>query len=67
MHKRLCSRSQWEIRELARMMRDEVLEVLPKLKDELVPTCEYLLWCPEGKSCCGKAPTKDEIKNLLNK
>ena len=67
MHKRLCSRSQWEIRELARMMRDEVLEVLPKLKDELVPTCEYLLWCPENKSCCGKAPTKDEIKNLLNK
>ena len=59
-------RSQWEIRELARMMRDEVLEVLPELEDELVPTCEFLLWCPEGKSCCGKAPTKEQLKNKLN-
>ena len=48
------------------MMRDEVLEVLPKLKDELVPACEYLLWCPENKSCCGRKPTKEQLKNKLN-
>lgn len=63
MHKRLCSRSQWEIQQLARAMRKEVLEIMPELKDQLVPHCKYLTWCPEGKSCCGMMPTKEEKKN----
>ena len=57
MHKRLCARSQWEIRKLAKLIRSEVIEVLPELSEELVPHCEYLTWCPESKSC-GAFPKK---------
>ena len=66
MNNRLCSRSQWEIRKVAALMRDEVLDVLPELKDKLVPRCEKLMWCPEGKGCCGRKPTKEQLKNKLN-
>ncbi|EPY2277888.1 FAD-dependent thymidylate synthase [Clostridium sporogenes] len=65
MHKRLCLRSQWEIRELATKMRKEVIAVLPQLEEYLVPHCKYLLWCPEGKSSCGMIPTKDEMKEKI--
>lgn len=59
MHKRLCSCSQWEIRQLAHLMRQEIIEVLPELKDSLTPICDYLTWCPEGeKRCCGRRPVK---------
>ncbi len=61
MHKRLCTRSQWEIRQLAQAMRNEVLEVMPELADKLVPHCKYLMWCPEGRSCCGMMKTKEEL------
>lgn len=61
MHKRLCVRSQWEIRELANLMKEEVIKVLPELNDVLVAHCEYLLWCPEGSHSCGKFPTRDEM------
>jgi thymidylate synthase (FAD) len=37
---RSCNRAQWEIRELARMMRDAVLAVVPQLAPYLVPKCE---------------------------
>ena len=33
MNERLCSKAQWEIRELAEKMRDCVLEVEPDLKE----------------------------------
>ena len=59
MHKRLCKRSQWEIRELAEAMKKEVLEVLPELEEYLVPECEYLLWCPEQHGCGKKLNKKD--------
>lgn len=59
MHKRLCSRASNEIRTLAKNIRKAVLEVLPELQEYLVPQCEYLLWCPESKSC-GKYPSKEE-------
>ena len=65
MNKRLCTRSQWEIRQLAKLMKQEVISVLPELKEYLVPECEHLLWCPEGKSSCGKYPTKEEVKEKL--
>ena len=67
MNKRLCTRSQWEIREVAKLMKEEVLKALPELEEYLVPECENLLWCPEGKSSCGKAPTKKEFKEILKK
>lgn len=65
MHKRLCTRSQWEIRQLAVVMKIRVLEVLPELEELLVPSCKHLLWCPEGKSCCGYMPTKKELQERL--
>lgn len=61
MNLRLCSRAQWEIRQLALKMRKEVLDVLPELKDRLVPKCKRDLWCEEDK-CCGLMPTRDEVE-----
>ena len=63
MHKRLCTATQPFHRDLAKIMRDEVLSVLPQLKDRLVPHCDYLLWCPETNRCCGRHLTKEEFKN----
>ena len=63
---RLCVRTEDVHRELARMIRDKALEVLPELKTRLVPNCQYLLWCPEGKKSCGAFPTKKELKELIN-
>ena len=40
MNERLCTCAQWEIRELAQKMRDEVVKEVPLLADYLVPKCE---------------------------
>lgn len=66
MHKRLCTRSQEFIREMARQMRFAVEEHNPKFAQELVPQCEHLLWCPEGKRSCGMKPTKDTLKMFVD-
>ncbi|MBD5589229.1 FAD-dependent thymidylate synthase [Clostridium botulinum] len=65
MNKRLCNRSQWEIRQLANSMIENVVSALPELKEYLVPHCKQLLWCPEGKSSCGLMPTKKEVEDKL--
>ena len=56
-HKRKCVRSQDEISELADLMVNDVIAILPELKEYLVAQCEYLTWCPEKKSC-GRFPRK---------
>lgn len=66
MHKRLCRRAQLYHGILAKLMRIEVLKVLPDLYTELVPHCKYLLWCPEGDKSCGMMPTKEELKICLS-
>ena len=48
---RLCSRAQYEIRVLVKMMCDELIKSEPWLKDYLVPKCEKLGFCDEDKSC----------------
>lgn len=63
---RICVRTEDVHRELARMIRDAALEILPELKARLVPNCQYLLWCPEGKKSCGAYPTKKELKELID-
>lgn len=63
---RLCVRTEDVHRELAKKIRDAVLEVLPELENRLVPNCQYLLWCPEGRQSCGAYPTKNELKEKLN-
>lgn len=65
MWKRLCVRAQDEIRSLAIEMKKKVEEVNPEFAKELVPHCQYLLWCPEGKMSCGTYPTRDELKEKL--
>lgn len=64
-HKRLCSRAQEFIGKMARLMKEAVAEVNETFSQELVPHCQHLLWCPEGKHSCGMKPTKEEIKKIL--
>ncbi len=65
-HKRLCTRAQEKIQELAKKMKAAVCAVSPEFAQELVPQCKHLLWCPEGKRCCGAAPTKQKLKEIIN-
>lgn len=67
MHKRLCSRAQDEIHDIAIAMKKAVSEVNPEFANELMPHCQYLLWCPEGKKSCGAYPTREELKKIINK
>jgi len=67
MNKRLCTRTEDVFRQLAILMKNEVLTVLPELRDKLVPQCVDLMWCPEDKSCCGIYPTKEQLKEEIKK
>lgn len=51
---RMCSRAQWEIRELAARMHRLVMEVAPVLFADAGPGCLRGA-CPEGEKSCGKA------------
>ena len=62
---RLCVRAEDKIRELASMMKNAVLGLLPELKEKLVPNCQALLWCPEGHASCGAYPTKAQLKKMV--
>ena len=64
---RLCVRAEDKIRELAVAIKKASLEILPELNEKLVPNCQALLWCPEGKDSCGAYPTKKQLKEILNK
>lgn len=64
MWKRLCSRAQKEIHEIAVAMKRAVMEVLPKFAEELRPHCQYLLWCPEKESC-DAAPSRAVVRERL--
>ena len=57
---RLCTRAQKEIREMTKMMCDELLKSEPWLKSYLVPKCERLGYCDEDK-CCGRKIRKEEF------
>jgi thymidylate synthase (FAD) len=63
---RLCVRAEDKIRELALLIKKVTLELLPELKDKLVPNCQALLWCPEGKASCKAYPTKQELKRMID-
>ncbi|MEM2109124.1 MAG: FAD-dependent thymidylate synthase [Candidatus Odinarchaeota archaeon] len=55
---RLCNRAQWEIRELATKMLEEVRKVAPILFENAGPNCDRLGYCPEGELSCGRRPVK---------
>ena len=52
---RLCTRAQYEIRTMIKIMCDELIKEEPWLKSYLVPKCERLGYCDEDKSC-GRKP-----------
>ena len=52
---RLCTRAQYEIRTMVKMMCEELIKVEPWLKPYLVPKCEASGFCDEDKSC-GRMP-----------
>lgn len=62
-NERLCLTAQWEIREMVRIMRDKVADLLgPELSPYLVPKCKALGYCPETKKrSCGAYKTKKEV------
>lgn len=51
---RCCIRAQWEIRELANRMLEEVRKVAPCLFAKAGPPCEVQGICPEGAMSCGR-------------
>lgn len=62
---RLCVRAEDKIREFALAMKKVTIELLPELKERLVPNCQALLWCPEGHASCGAYPTKNQLKKII--
>ena len=68
MWKRLCTRAQDEIHAVAVEMKRVVREVNPEFADKnLMPHCQHLLWCPEGKRSCGAYPPKKKVIELIEK
>lgn len=62
-NERLCNRTQWELRNVAKEMVRLVLEVEPKFKPFLVPECEIHTdypFCTEKKSC-GRHPKLKDV------
>lgn len=51
---RTCNRAQWEVREVADMILDQLREVEPKIFNHSGPYCYQLGYCPEGRHTCGK-------------
>lgn len=58
---RCCTRAQWEIRELANRMLEEVRGVAPCLFAKAGPSCEVQGYCPEGKMSCGKVKGQERV------
>lgn len=56
---RLCTRAQYEIRTMVKMMCDALVAEEPWLKPYLVPKCERLGFCDEDKSC-GRKPVREK-------
>lgn len=68
MNERLCTRAQWEIRELAQNMKKAVEEIDIDFSKYLVPKCEKnpdLYFCTESKSC-GKHKILKEVAGGMN-
>lgn len=55
---RLCSRAQWEIREVGEKMLEVCKNVLPEVFGSAGAKCEEQKSCPEGDKSCGRYPAK---------
>ena len=61
---RMCSRAQWEIRELATRMHRLVMDVAPVLFADAGPGC-LRGKCPEGEKSCGRAHEMRQAREAL--
>ncbi len=57
---RLCTRAQYEIRTMVKMMCDALVAEEAWLKPYLVPKCERFGFCDEDKSC-GRMKTREQL------
>lgn len=60
--RRVCTRAQKEIRNLAIKMLIEVKKVAPIIFKEAGAYCEFFGYCPEGDKSCGKELTLEKLK-----
>ena len=60
--KRICQRSQWEVRQLAETMLEEVKKVAPTIFKDVGAYCDFFGYCPENHMSCGRNPTIEELK-----
>ena len=51
---RTCNRAQWEVRELADMILEQLRVAEPEVFNHAGPYCYQLGYCPEGRHTCGK-------------
>ena len=65
-NERLCTRAEYPIRQLVKMMVKEVVEVLPQLEPVLVAKCIDMMYCTEDKSC-GLRMTKEDLQWALDR
>lgn len=66
-NKRACTRAEAEFRSVVEPILEAVRSEMPDFLDNIGPYCEMYGYCPEGKSCCGKAPTLDTLKLAYSK
>lgn len=64
---RLCSRAQYEIRSLFKLIKEEVEKVEPKLASLLVPSCEAAHGICFEHNSCGRYPSIDEVMKVYKK
>ena len=58
---RLCSRAQWEIRNLLKGIKAEITKISPKLGGYMRPNCYWLGRCPEGTACADYAEDSEVV------
>jgi hypothetical protein len=63
---RLCTRAQKEIRQLFRLIKDEVTQNNKLLGNLLLAQCDRLGYCPEASKCCGKKPILSSVIDQLD-
>jgi len=61
---RLCTRAQWEIRDIVWQMRNQVVAKWPIFGEYIKPKCQVIGYCPEHKSC-GLTIHKSEVRDLF--
>lgn len=54
LHLRECTKAQWEIREIAHQIHQEITKTAQYFPLILGPTCVTKGYCPEGKESCGR-------------